>query len=590
MKKVKAKYFIADSQENCIAAATSHFGVEASSLFFEVKPTPMVKTITLLAIKPGRDGLESIKDIDGFFDLRYTEEGVVLELFAPIGNGSRYLDEKLSQYIVRKNINDLNQSKVDNIISHGWGREIIAPPQDEIILDEDFDLVVDNKDEEGFIYFLAGDFGGKALDYDLLIAKLAERGIVSGLLELALRNFIKEKQPYKRYLIAKSQPPIHGKNGYLTYHVDLEKKGKPKIDDKGIVHYRELDLFENVKAGQLLISRKLATLGLAGKTIKGQEIKANPGKDVKFPKGKNIYVNEAETELYAELNGMIVYANNTISVSDVHTLRGNADLSTGNIDFDGSILIAGNVLPGMVIKASGNIEIGGVVESATIISGGDIVLRRGIQGLNKGLVEAAGNVFAGYIERATIIADGSITANTVAHSNLEAGNHIILKGKNSSIVGGRAMAAHTICAKTIGSIAEAATEVGVGMIPKKRNRLHQLYDLLRELNKDIEKLTTIKEYFARMPELTEEQANKNQVIMINLDHNLRLLNEYNEEVGILNLELQEAAMGRINVVEMIHPGVKIAIASAYHKVVMPTPRGTFRLVEGEVSLGHYEGE
>lgn len=57
------------------------------------------------------------------------------------------------------------------------------------------------------------------------------------------------------------------------------------------------------------------------------------------------------------------------------------DLSTGNIDFEGSVQVNGNVSSNFVIRAGGNVIISGVVEGAYIEAGGNIIIARGMNGM-----------------------------------------------------------------------------------------------------------------------------------------------------------------------------------------------------------------
>ncbi len=71
----------------------------------------------------------------------------------------------------------------------------------------------------------------------------------------------------------------------------------------------------------------------------------------------------------------------------------------GNINFPGDVEIKGNVISNLTVTATGNIEILGAVEAASIIAGKNIVLKTGIQGMDKGVLQAGGNITARFIER-----------------------------------------------------------------------------------------------------------------------------------------------------------------------------------------------
>ena len=57
-------------------------------------------------------------------------------------------------------------------------------------------------------------------------------------------------------MAAAGDPPLHGKNAQIIYHVRTEKKVILKEDANGKVDYKDLDLIENV------LSKNYLTLNL----------------------------------------------------------------------------------------------------------------------------------------------------------------------------------------------------------------------------------------------------------------------------------------------------------------------------------------
>jgi uncharacterized protein (DUF342 family) len=76
------------------------------------------------------------------------------------------------------------------------------------------------------------------------------------------------------------------------------------------------------------------------------------------------------------MNGFVYRLGNLICVSSIYIAEGGVNFKTGNIDYDGDVLVRGDVLPGFTVSADGNINIEGAVEAATITSrNGSIVVR-----------------------------------------------------------------------------------------------------------------------------------------------------------------------------------------------------------------------
>ena len=66
-----------------------------------------------------------------------------------------------------------------------------------------------------------------------------------------------------------------------------------------------------------------------------------------------------------------------ISVLNVYHVPGNVGYATGNIDFAGSVVIRGDIENGFVVKAEGDVTVGGNVEGGSIYADGNITIRGG---------------------------------------------------------------------------------------------------------------------------------------------------------------------------------------------------------------------
>ena len=65
-------------------------------------------------------------------------------------------------------------------------------------------------------------------------------------------------------------------------------------------------------------------------------------------------------------------------------------------------------------KAAGDISVSGIVEGATIIADGDITFNRGVQGMNKAVIKAGGNIVSKFIESASSVeAGGNIESDSI---------------------------------------------------------------------------------------------------------------------------------------------------------------------------------
>jgi uncharacterized protein (DUF342 family) len=526
--------------------------------------------------------------MEAFFRLNYTEAGVLLELSPQPGQGQALSRDELTLYLRRKELSGVNSAALSELLEQGRGIATIAPPQQELILNEQAAVSLDAAASRALLSFWPADQGGLELDLAAIRASLAAAGVVHGLDEAALQRLLQERQPGQSYLVASHTPAQPGQDGSLSFHFRREFAFQGKEDESGRVDYRHLELFERVAVGQLLVTRIPPTPGVPGCSVTGKELTAAPGKNVPLPRGKNIRADEENLHLYAAVSGMVVMAEGRVVVSNVYNIEGDADMSVGNIDFDGSVIIRGQVISGLTIKASGNIDIGAVVEAATIIAGGNIVLRHGMQGMNKGRLEAGGSVTAGFIERATVIAGENITANVIAHSIVEAGDSLYLCGKNGSLLGGQARVSNTLKARVIGSPTETPTDIGVGLPPHKRSRLLFLQQELKRLPEELEKLVTIQNYLQAKPSGDPKRQAMGLSVEQSLENNRQLVEEYSRELEELSAASAQSVHGKVHVADTVYSGVRLSIASASYQVMEKTSHCTFKIAEGEIAFGSYE--
>ena len=523
---------------------------------------------------------------DAGFKLSYEPDGVYLELFAESGDGEPLNKVALARYLSRKNIKSFNEGALQNLVLERSGSAKIAPAQQEQILGEDIMIEIPKYDMEARAKLLPPEPGGAPLRFEDAMQKLKLMDVLHGIDEQALNALINEKNYDKSYTVAVASKPIDGENGKLVFHFGTaEKTARPKELEDGRVDYKSLDLYEPVEEGQLLVSRTLATEGTPGMTVKGRQIKQRPGKSVILPKGKNILTNDDKTAMYAKSSGMVEYISGSVNVSNVYSIEGDVDLGIGNIDFDGSVHISGNVRSGHVIKATGGVVVGGVVEASEIMSGGNVEVKRGMQGMDRGRIEAGGSISILYIERGRASAAGSITVDASIHSILEAGESLYAKGKRGSIIGGRAFAAGEIVANSIGSVSTVQTDAEVGFMPGKRERLSLLEKEMDRLAGEMIKLDQLDAYLDKskakldaetFDKLYRSGAENRRSYTEQMEHNT-------EEINGLRTEMEHATEGKVHVFDTVYTGTRITIASDMYKVNDDIQYATFKNVDGQVT-------
>ena len=580
---MKVKYFEGENREAAEAKAAAYFECPVGELRIEVisgdEEAPVWQICAYSASS------HELANHDAGYTFFFEEDGVWLETYAECGSGSPINKVALSQYIARKGIESLDDKAARAVLGNTCGRVKIAPPQAESIYGEDITVKTTGDESEAYATLLAPEPGGAKLSLEDAKERLSELGVTHGIDDMALLNLLQEKVYDVSVLIATATKPEDGQNGSLIFNFATdEKTGRPKELEGGKVDYKTLDLFEPVSEGQVLVTRTYATEGTPGVTVRGKELRQKPGKETKLPRGKNVDIDDEKTEMRAKCSGMVEFINGSVNVSSVYMIKGDCGTNVGHVDFDGTVQITGNVMAGLIIKATGAVIIGGVVEAASIFAGGNVEVKGGFQGASKGRIEADGSVSLLYTEYATVIAGGSITIDASVHSVLEAGDSIYAKGKRGAIIGGRAGAANVITANSIGSVSHLQTEVAAGVMPRKRVRYEELEKLMEKVEGEMVKLDQLDAYLKNAKEKidpdTYEKLFRSGVE--NRKLNQEKIEEYNHEMGGLRYELEHAVEGKVHVFDTAYPQSKIIIASDQYKVTSEIQFATFRFKEDKV--------
>ena len=515
------------------------------------------------------------------YRLSYEQDGVYFEIDASCGYGNK---EEIISYLQYKNLQQLNEEQVVQALGAFPCRVCIAPPQEEQLLDEQALISISDDQMEATVCLMAPDSGGASLTYQKLAEVLASKGVNYGIDESILNRVLGNKPYGESVCFAKGVLPEDGKDGELVFYFKTKCDGKPVVNEKdGRVDYKNLDLFEPVSSEQKLISVIPATEGNPGYTVTGRTLHQKKGKAVKLPTGKNVTYDEQRLTMFAATSGRVDYKNGTVTVSSCYNILGDADLSVGNIMFDGDVVIKGNVISDISINATRNIEISGAVEGATLIAGGDIVLKNGMQGNDKGVLEARGNVIAKYIERTKVQAGGTIIVDALIHCQAESDDCIIAKGKHGSVIGGNIKAQNSITANNIGSVANTKTNIEVGLPPAKRARLKYLFIELERLRIENEKYEKVINYLSHMENLPPEKVQMKQKVTVGKIKNMNLVSEYSKEMKTLEEDIKKAETGKVHVIDTIFPGVKLTISFGEYTVKQQIKHSTFCYENHEVS-------
>jgi len=274
---------------------------------------------------------------------------------------------------------------------------------------------------------------------------------------------INEKLVEKQFLmdgpveiaIAKGIKPEEGKNGYIEFKIDMSAKPQFIPKDDNAVDYKNAMQITLVNVGDIIADVIAPTEGSDGMDVRGTPIKATAGSKARYFLGDG--VEEKEGRIIATAAGTPSIQEDVITVHRHYVLQGDVNLSTGNINFPGTVVIQGNVTNGFEVISEENVVVNGLISGAKVRAKGYVKCAGGIQG--KAEVIAGSFVAATFISAATIVAEGDIAVTKdILHSTVSCLGEMRLGG---SIIGGVTTAFKGLECTELGSESGVKTIVNI---------------------------------------------------------------------------------------------------------------------------------
>ncbi len=525
---------------------------------------------------------------NSFFKIEIKDDGTYLDLYPPINDGKALDIKEITEFLDGKSFAHYNPLIIKKALESLIDKPIRIKISDKHIekFDESAKIIISEDKMVAYARFYPPSTGGKMMTKKEIIAELERENICHGIADKVIDVILMARQYCLNIPVAKGDKPVHGTDTRIDYKFNTKPLAKPKVLEDGSVDFHELNLFSRVSEGDVLAVLTPHDMGKSGKDIFGEVVAPNKPKIKVLKYGRNISISEDKTVITSMVNGNVTLSDDTVFVSDTYTVAADVDASTGDIEYDGSVLIPGTVKTGFTVRAKGDIQVNGVVEGATLIAGGNIVIKRGVQGMSKGKLVAGGDICAQFFESANVDAKGDVLAGSILHSNISSGGKVVVSGRKGFIVGGEIICESYVEVNSIGNRMETQTIVKVGVKPELYEEMKGLVSFVTDINNQIEetssylnvyrekvkngaKLTPenmklIKQYNAKIEELNNERGDKNE----------RLL--------AIRQELEKGKRGSVKVLGNTYRGVTLFIASCIYIVKDKESHGWYRIVDGEV--------
>ena len=341
---------------------------------------------------------------DGMFYVHRFASSIKLKVSLPVGNGSPVDVQEIIQAVKMLEVEKYDEELILKYAKQGTNGEYetIGSYKHVSMADASVSVEVSKDEMHAYITVSAPGQNGSEATFDLIKRSLKAEGILYGINEEKISEFVDNPVYSTPFEVASGSEPENGHDSYVDYKFETDiSKIKAQTSEDGNMDFKELNKIQNVVTGQTLAVYVAATRGKPGKTLFGHILECRDGRNNPITLGKNVEYASDKVTILASINGQVLLDNDKITVEPLLQLDA-VNIKTGNITFLGTVIVKGNVEDGFSVKASGGIDIGGTVGKSVIDAGGDIVIHQGVFGKDEGYIKAGKSLWGKFIQSAKI--------------------------------------------------------------------------------------------------------------------------------------------------------------------------------------------
>jgi uncharacterized protein (DUF342 family) len=427
---------------------------------------------------------------------------------------------------------------------------------------------------------------------------IEKAGVIYGINDDVIDTFVHQEIRGKTVVFAKGKQAEKGNNAKLIWH-ENSRTEPISLDITRVIKTtdQDSDIFQRIKKDQQILTKIPVQDGGVGITVFGDSVSFY-GIDISIPVGKNTYSSKDGLSLLAAEEGIATIRNGKISILDIHHVPGSVGIQNGNVEYEGSVFIEGDIISGYKVEALGDIYIGGSVEGADVYSrSGNVIIKKGVVGQGSARILAGGRVTAGFIQDATIGAKADVRVDRyIINSAVTAGRYIVVTKEDGLVRGGTLLANKKIEVANVGNSARINTELKVGYTPPQhisrsryqfRESQRQNCLELADVQKRVAFLSLIKERLGKLTDdkerqLASWQLQENFLQDKHIVHNKRRA-EIEKQGQLTEGGHKEAEIIRIH--NKVYPGVSISIGESSYSVEKEESNAIFFRVGDRIAFG-----
>lgn len=346
-------------------------------------------------------------------------------------------------------------------------------------------------------------------------ALIRDQGLLFGVIsDQDIENHLAkyEDEPYS-FVVALGIHSLPARDAIIRIFFVNDYLNPGRISDHGTIDFKDRGAVPFVKEGVVLAEKIPGVDGKSGTDVYGNIIPAEQATDQPLKSGPGTALSENDLKIIATMDGqplMTVHGEVTV-MKELH-IPGDVDYTTGNVIFNGSIIVKGSINQGFKIKG-GNL-IAKDVNGAEIDVAGNIEISGGIM---ESVLRAGGGVHAMHMSGTKIDAYGDvIVKKAVIGCKIRTSG--VFAGESVHVISSLVSAKKGIVAKQIGTDVSRACTLRVGISDHIEKKIRYFRDAIEEKKKALEKeqkameeyLTTQKQLHKKIMELVQAEDGINQ--------------------------------------------------------------------------------
>lgn len=452
-----------------------------------------------------------------------------------------------------------------------------GPKYFKVLRSKENDLKIGIKPDQMQAYLsMDSDLPGRYFTVSEIMELLEEEKIVHGVMRHVIDEMVssanKSDEVIRDVIIAEGSPVTEGIATRIEYHFNADGTLDLTEDGSGNIDFKELNLINNVKKDDLLATLIRGQEGRPGLDIYGNTVQPNPVLiEISLATGKNVRMSEDGKTCYADRDGQVFLRRKLIEVSPIYMVPHDVDLNTGNISFNGSVVVHGNVLAGFSIRAKEDVTILGIVEAADITSGGNVFIKGGIKGNDRGKILCRGELITSFIESGVVESHGNLRVNTsIVNSTIICHGIISMGQKKGQIVGGEVLAARGIKCREAGSKFGVNTVLTIGDKSLVRKKLEDLELEVKEIEGEYQQILSgmqqHERLFINLKMLPEDKKKPLLAILARKEELKSQMKGFEDRKAKLMILLNMRCFSELRVTRHCHPNVSITIGHSHMHV------------------------